>query len=133
MLDDPTQLAISCINKTFYGFVDNFLQRLFRRLFMAFVDNFLHLFLFCFLCSTKFVSRSTKVWLPFLGCVCVKVSPRTALLLSKTFELNRDNFFGLHGTWFHCVNLPNYFLLKNDLVLFLSLAISYLMRYFFMS
>ncbi len=31
-------------------------------------------YLFCFLCSTKFVSCSTKVWLPFLGCVCKSLS-----------------------------------------------------------
>ncbi len=37
-------------------------------------------YLFCFLCSTKFVSHSTKVWLPFLGGGCKSLS---ALLLSK--------------------------------------------------
>ncbi len=47
--------------------------------------------------TIKFVSRSTKVWLPFLGGGGVKVSPRTALLLSKTkvFKMRSSAFLYL--------------------------------------
>ncbi len=60
---------------TFYGFVDNF---------YGFLDDFLQLFLFCFLCSTNIISAVQKSDYLFYGNVCVKVSPRTALLLSKS-------------------------------------------------
>jgi hypothetical protein len=61
-----------------YGFVDNFWRRLFGRLFMAlltffcggflddFVDNF-YGFLFCFICSTKFVYAVQKSVARFEG------------------------------------------------------------------
>ncbi len=46
---------------TFNCIVDNFFGAAFQTTIYGFVDHFLQLYLFCFLCSTKFVSCSTKV------------------------------------------------------------------------
>jgi hypothetical protein len=65
------------------GFLDDFLRRLF-------VYNFLRLYLFCFICSTKFVHAVQKSVAVFRGGgggggggVCVEVSPRTACCCQK--------------------------------------------------
>ncbi len=78
--ESPPLKARSNFVYNFYGFLDNFVYN-----FYGFLDNFLRLFSFCFLCSTNFVSAVQKSDYLFLGGVgvCVKVSPRTALLLSK--------------------------------------------------
>ncbi len=73
------------LSKKIYNFLWIFWQfllwRLFWQLFMdlmtifySFLDKFLQLFFVSFLCSTKFVSRSTRDWLPFFRGGCKSLS-----------------------------------------------------------